>query len=50
MGDRDGRHDVGFRDGLGSGWTLDRIPFGIACGLALGLVNGIGVAYLRSPR
>jgi ribose transport system permease protein len=25
------------------------IPFGIACGLLLGLVNGIGVAYLRVP-
>ncbi len=25
------------------------IPFGILCGLALGLVNGVGVAYLRIP-
>lgn len=25
------------------------IPFGILCGVALGLVNGIGVAYLRLP-
>jgi ribose transport system permease protein len=25
------------------------IPFGLACGIALGLVNGIGVAYLRIP-
>ncbi|PSJ62608.1 ABC transporter permease [Kumtagia ephedrae] len=25
------------------------IPFGIACGMAIGLVNGIGVAYLRIP-
>ena len=25
------------------------IPFGVACGVALGLVNGIGVAYLRIP-
>jgi ribose transport system permease protein len=25
------------------------IPFGIACGLSVGLVNGIGVAYLRVP-
>jgi ribose transport system permease protein len=25
------------------------IPFGIACGALLGLVNGIGVAYLRVP-
>jgi len=25
------------------------IPFGVLCGVALGLVNGIGVAYLRIP-
>jgi ribose transport system permease protein len=25
------------------------IPFGVACGAALGLVNGFGVAYLRIP-
>src|SRR5664279_5540440 len=25
------------------------IPFGVACGVALGIVNGVGVAYLRSP-
>ena len=25
------------------------IPFGMLCGLALGLVNGLGVAYLRVP-
>jgi ribose transport system permease protein len=25
------------------------IPFGIVCGIALGFVNGIGVAYLRIP-
>ncbi|HEY1942218.1 MAG TPA: ABC transporter permease [Roseiarcus sp.] len=25
------------------------IPFGIACGMLLGLVNGLGVAYLRIP-
>ncbi len=25
------------------------IPFGIACGLCAGLINGIGVAYLRVP-
>jgi ribose transport system permease protein len=25
------------------------IPFGIACGIAIGLFNGIGVAYLRVP-
>jgi ribose transport system permease protein len=25
------------------------IPFGVSCGIALGLVNGLGVAYLRIP-
>ncbi|NLS03771.1 ABC transporter permease [Rhizobium sp. P32RR-XVIII] len=25
------------------------VPFGILCGMAIGLVNGIGVAYLRIP-
>ena len=25
------------------------IPFGLACGLAIGFVNGVGVAYLRIP-
>jgi len=25
------------------------IPFGVLCGMAIGLVNGIGVAYLRIP-
>src|ERR1700690_3995467 len=25
------------------------IPFGVACGVALGFVNGVGVAYLRIP-
>ncbi len=25
------------------------IPFGVACGAAVGLVNGVGVAYLRVP-
>ncbi|MEO6012850.1 MAG: ABC transporter permease [Devosia sp.] len=25
------------------------IPFGILCGMAVGLVNGLGVAYLRAP-
>jgi ribose transport system permease protein len=25
------------------------IPFGVACGVAMGLVNGVGVAYLRIP-
>jgi ribose transport system permease protein len=32
----------------GSGAAI-AIPFGILCGAALGLVNGIGVAYLRVP-
>ena len=35
--------------GWGAGWEVAAIPFGIFCGLALGLVNGIGVAYLRVP-
>jgi ribose transport system permease protein len=30
----------------GAAWA---IPFGILCGATLGLVNGIGVAYLRVP-
>jgi ribose transport system permease protein len=25
------------------------IPFGLVCGIALGLINGVGVAYLRIP-
>ena len=29
--------------------TVLAIPFGILCGVALGLLNGIGVAYLRIP-
>src|SRR5687767_7502726 len=32
--------------GLGEAFA---IPFGVLCGVALGLVNGIGVAYLRIP-
>jgi ribose transport system permease protein len=31
-----------------AGATL-AIPFGVACGVAIGLANGIGVAYLRIP-
>ncbi len=31
-----------------AGETL-AIPFGVACGVAVGLVNGCGVAYLRIP-
>lgn len=29
--------------------TALAIPFGILCGLAIGIINGIGVAYLRIP-
>src|SRR5438067_1809425 len=25
------------------------IPFGILCGIVVGIVNGLGVAYLRAP-
>lgn len=32
-----------------AGWGAAAIPVGIACGLAAGLVNGLGVAYLRVP-
>jgi ribose transport system permease protein len=35
------------------GWTRPggwlAIPFAVACGIGMGLVNGIGVAYLRIP-
>jgi ribose transport system permease protein len=33
--------------GAGAEWFA--IPFGILCGMAVGLVNGLGVAYLRAP-
>jgi ribose transport system permease protein len=33
----------------GTAGVILAIPFGIACGVAIGLVNGIGVAYLRIP-
>lgn len=33
--------------GAGAEWAA--IPFGILCGMAVGLVNGLGVAYLRAP-
>lgn len=29
--------------------TALAVPFGILCGIAIGLVNGVGVAYLRIP-
>jgi ribose transport system permease protein len=35
--------------GYGDVGALLSIPFGILCGMAIGLVNGIGVAYLRIP-
>ena len=45
-----GRHDGLRRDRL---WPAGRgrspFPFGILCGVLIGLVNGIGVAYLRIP-
>ena len=34
---------------FGTAGMILAVPFGIACGMALGLVNGIGVAYLRIP-
>jgi ribose transport system permease protein len=33
----------------GHAGAIFAIPFGVACGVALGFVNGIGVAYLRIP-
>lgn len=44
----------GVMSAAAAGWWGDTgaaiaIPFGIACGALLGLVNGIGVAYLRVP-
>ncbi|MEO6395947.1 MAG: ABC transporter permease, partial [Devosia sp.] len=33
--------------GAGAEWFA--IPFAILCGMAVGLVNGLGVAYLRAP-
>jgi ribose transport system permease protein len=35
--------------GWGQTGTTLAIPIGIACGLCAGLVNGVGVAYLRVP-
>jgi ribose transport system permease protein len=35
--------------GWGAFGEVLAIPIGIACGIALGIVNGIGVAYLRIP-
>jgi len=44
----------GVMSAAAAGWWGDTgatvaIPFGIACGALFGLVNGIGVAYLRVP-
>lgn len=33
----------------GAGGSLFAIPFGIACGASIGLLNGLAVAYLRIP-
>jgi ribose transport system permease protein len=33
----------------GTGGATLAIPLGVLCGIAIGLVNGIGVAYLRIP-
>jgi len=35
--------------GHGTTGAIIAIPWGILCGVAIGLVNGIGVAYLRIP-
>lgn len=35
--------------GSGGAGEIFAIPFGVACGIAIGLVNGVGVAYLRIP-
>ena len=37
---------VGFF-GPGTEWMA--LPFGVLCGMGVGLVNGLGVAYLRAP-
>ncbi len=34
---------------FGPSGEIIAIPFGILCGMAIGLVNGVGVAYLRIP-
>jgi ribose transport system permease protein len=35
--------------GWGSVGSAAAIPFAVGCGLAVGLINGVGVAYLRVP-
>jgi ribose transport system permease protein len=34
---------------FGTAGVIRSVPFGILCGVALGLLNGFGVAYLRIP-
>ena len=35
--------------GFGQTGAILAIPFGILCGILIGLLNGVGVAYLRIP-
>lgn len=35
--------------GMGDMGAILAVPFGILCGMTIGLINGIGVAYLRIP-
>ena len=35
--------------GHGTAGAIVAIPCGILCGVAIGLVNGVGIAYLRIP-
>jgi ribose transport system permease protein len=35
--------------GWGAAGSAAAIPFAVSCGLAVGVVNGVGVAYLRVP-
>jgi ribose transport system permease protein len=38
-----------FASSLGPWGVIFCVPFGVLCGVLLGLINGIGVAYLRIP-
>lgn len=40
---------VGTAVAAGPGRSALAIPVGLACGLAIGVINGLGVAYLRIP-